>query len=400
MKNLVVLCMFSDHTQGVDTRSQSDFDVLFNKVGGDPVLAPTGSVRDAYTENSYGIVTLESTVLAWVTLPQPMAYYAGANSGLPVPGSYPHNAQRMVEDALALVDPMVDFGQFDADNDGYIDAIDIIHSGYGAEQGGAPPGSIWSHKSALPADWVSADNNSQGVKVKVFDYHTEAALWGSSGNSITRIGVISHETGHFFGLPDLYDTSNPPGDYAEGIGSWCMMANDWGFDGSQHRPPHFSAWCKIFLGWIIPTSLSLQTRYTLQQSETSPSAYIATNGFAPGEYLLIENREPVGLDSDIPHGGLAVWQIDELKADNTDEGFPGQSGWPQNGKHYHVALLQADGSYDLERGVNKGDSGTSSIPEARIGLDQTPNPARTRIKAATCSQPQIFCLKLAAPVQR
>ena len=246
VKNLVILCKFSDHTLGVQTRAPSDYNILFNQTGGDPVLAPTGSVRDAYKENSYAIVDIQSTVIGWVNLPQTMAYYAGTNNGLGQ--DYPNNAKKMIQDALAAADPVVDFGQFDTDNDGYVDAIDIIHSGYGAEQGGAPANSIWSHKSNLPSDWTSADTNALGQLVKVSLYHTEPAFFGINGTNITRIGVICHETGHFFGLPDLYDTDSS----SDGIGSWGLMGNSWGFDGSQTNPPHFCAWSKIFLGWTAP----------------------------------------------------------------------------------------------------------------------------------------------------
>ena len=352
--NLVILCKFSDHVFGTHTRAREDYDVLFNQPGGDPVLAPTGSVRDAYLENSYNLVTLQSTVLAWVTLPQSQAYYAGTNTGLGA--DYPNSASKMVEDALALVDPLVNFGQFDNDNDGYIDAISIIHSGYGAEVNGAPTNSIWSHKGNLPNDWTSADDNGSAVKVKVNTYHTEPALWGINGTDITRIGVICHELGHFFGLPDLYDTDATGGQSA-GLGAWCMMANSWGFTGDQLRPPHFSAWCKAILGWTTPFESLDPATFILGQAETFAHSAKITRGFPPGEYLLVENRQPVGMDVNIPAGGLAIYHIDESVGTNSNEGFPGQPGWPGNGNHYKVALLQADGLFDLERNANEGDAG-------------------------------------------
>ncbi len=354
VRNLVILCKFADHDFGVHTRLQADYEVLFNAVGGDPALAPTGSVKDYYHEASYGAITLQSTVVAWVTLPNSEAYYADGKDG--IRGTYPKNAQGMVKDALDLADALVDFGQFDQDNDGFVDSITVIHSGYASETGGGGGQWIWSHRWSLWAlpggNWTSQDSNGAGSKVKVYDYHTEAALWGTSGTGITRIGVICHETGHFFGLPDLYDT-----DYSSrGIGCWCLMANSWGFDGSQYYPPHLSAWCKAQLGWVRPTEVASGT-LTVPQVETSPTVFKVTEGFPAGEYLLIENRQPSGFDGLIPQGGLAIWHIDENKSGNNDEGYPGQGGWPGNNRHYQVALLQADGLYQLEKRGNNGDSG-------------------------------------------
>jgi M6 family metalloprotease-like protein len=352
IKNLVVLCQFSDH-DSTKIRPPEDYNVVFNTIGGDPTLAPTGSVKDYFTETSYGTVTLNSTVLAWVTLPNTEAYYANGQHGT---GSYPTNAQRMVFDALNLVDPLVNFGEFDADNDGFIDAITIIHSGYAAETGGGGGNWIWSHKWALWAvpggQWTSADNNGSGARVKVYDYHTEAALWGTSGSGITRIGVICHETGHFFGLPDLYDTDQS----SEGIGSYCLMANSWGFDFTQQRPPHFSAWCKQQLGWVTPTVITNGT-YMAPRVAQTPTVFRINAGYPAGEYLLIENRQPFGFEGNMPQGGLCIWHIDESKANNNAEGFPGQAGWPTNGNHYKVALLQADGLYEMEKGLNRGNAG-------------------------------------------
>jgi hypothetical protein len=55
-------------------------------------------------------------------------------------------------------------------------------------------------------------------------------------------------------------------------------------------------------------------------------------------------------------GGLLIWHVDEKQIEQRERGYPGQENWPRNGKHYQVALLQADGRYDLERGVNDGDA--------------------------------------------
>lgn len=351
ISNVVILIRFSDHTTRT-IPSASDFDIIFNAVGGDPVLAPTGSVRDYYLETSYGAMQLNSTIFGWVTLPETEAYYANGESGLSVV------VREAIQDALALADPLIDFSQFDKDGDGFVDSIAFVHSGYAAETGGTDafgtPQSnrIWSHRWTIPT-WTS----TEGIKVR--DYHINPGLWGTSGTAPGRIGVICHESGHFFGLPDLYDTSGA----GSGIGSFGLMANSWGFDNSQRYPPHFSAWSKIQLGWISPTVISASGVYSVPQAQTSGAViYKITEGYPAGEYLLIENRQPVGYDQKIPSGiggagGLAIWHIDENKPANNDPGFPGQAGWPENGRHYKVALLQADGAFGLERRQNRGDSG-------------------------------------------
>ena len=72
VQNLVLMLRFSDHGPGGQNRtlpSQSDVDLIMNAVGGDPTLAPTGSVRDHYLENSYGQLTIDSTAHGWLDMP-------------------------------------------------------------------------------------------------------------------------------------------------------------------------------------------------------------------------------------------------------------------------------------------------------------------------------------------
>ncbi len=264
-----------------------------NAIGGDPVLAPTGSLLDYYKTNSYGTMTLTSTVVAWVTLPQTEAYYGNGNDGL---GSAPNNGQRMAEDALNAANAVVNFGQFDSDNDGFVDSIDFIHSGYAAETGSGGGNWMWSHRWGLNSTRSSGDLNGLGVSVKASDYHTEAALWDTSGTNILRVGVIAHETGRFFGLPDLYDSDGT----SAGIGSYCLMANSWGFDGTQYHPPQLSAWCRQQVNFTVPTVIGAGT-YNIGRAETVSQTFKVNSGYPSGEYSapdgawhLRNSRDPGG----------------------------------------------------------------------------------------------------------
>ena len=193
LKNLVVLMRFADHEERT-IPSREDIDILMNSVGGDPSLAPTGSVRDVYAQSSYNQLTVDSTVYQWVTLPQTEHYYADDQNG------FSNVFVEALHDALDIIDqdPNFSFRDFDNDEDGTIDAITFLHSGYGAEwsstdcYGSSGSQRIWSHKWTMPSrlHWYSSDN------VRVNKYHVSPAVWGTCGSNIGRIGVIAHELGH------------------------------------------------------------------------------------------------------------------------------------------------------------------------------------------------------------
>ena len=206
------------------------FDSLFNQEGGDHLLAPTGSVRDYFRFNSYNSFDLVSTVTEWIDVPYTEKYIGNGKYGV----GYSDGVFRLgmaIRAALDIAADTINFADFDGDNDGEIDAITIIQSGYGAEfaeedcyTDNLPKDRIWSHKWSL-GTWTDPETGTQ-----VKDYHISPALWGSCGSNIGRIGVIAHETGHYLGLPDLYD-----GTGGNGVGSWCGMGNSWGFLSNQVR---------------------------------------------------------------------------------------------------------------------------------------------------------------------
>lgn len=131
---LAILVQFNDKPAQV---SASSFDgLLFGNY--------SGSLRDYYKVVSYNNLDLVTvnipSTLGWATAPQSYSYYVNGHNGM---GAYPHNSQRLVEDLVKALDPVIDFSQYDNNHDGFVDALFIVHAGAGAEYSGNN-NDIWS----------------------------------------------------------------------------------------------------------------------------------------------------------------------------------------------------------------------------------------------------------------
>jgi immune inhibitor A len=173
----------------------------------------------------------------------------------------------------------------------------------------------------------------------MFTYNMDPEI---QSGGLVHMGFFAHEFGHTLGLSDLYDW-----DYSSaGLGDWSIMAHgSWNNDGKT--PAHLDAWCKYKLGWIDVDTLTANLTHTeILQAETSPKAYrLWTSGGGGSQYFLVENRQKTSFDSYLPGEGLLIYHVDETVANNNNE------------NHYKVALEQADGNFDLENKVNRGDGG-------------------------------------------
>jgi len=314
----VVLVDFSDKAMAAST---AHFQDLFFSTG----VLPHGSVKEYYSEVTNGLITLDGTVVGPYRMPQTLAWYANNGSGIGKNGTA-FRSPTMAHDAAAAADAAVNFGPYDNDGNGYVDAFIVVHAGSGAEETGSL-GDIWSHKSTLASAYSTDGTNIYGYLTIPED---------------AKIGVSAHELGHLlFGFPDLYDT-----DYSsEGIGNWCLMSGG-SWNGGGDIPSHPSAWCKANQGWATVTNVTTNGPLTVHDVESSHSLYrLWTSGGSGSEYFLLENRQPIGYDTALPGNGLLMWHIDEAQPGNTDE------------THYKVGLLQADGNRDLELNHNRGDAG-------------------------------------------
>ncbi len=222
---------------------------------------------------------------------------------------------------------------YDNDDNGWVDALFVVHAGPGAEDSGGNPNFIWSHKwqthHPIPVD---------DIYVSVYSMEPEE----SGGGQLVTIGVFCHEFGHALGLPDLYDT-----DYSsDGMGYWSVMAGgSWGGGGA--RPVHFDAWCKFALGWVNPTVVEdLLDDEQIDAVEFEPDVYqLFSLGIPSYQYFLVENRRRQLFDYSMPGEGILVIHVDETVQNNSNE------------NHYKVIVEQADGNFDLEggRGADAGD---------------------------------------------
>lgn len=316
---VVVLAEFSD--RALQPGQAERFRDLFFSTG----VVSTGSVTEYYTEVTGGLVQIAGEVVGPFTMPQTLEWYANGNFGIGKPTGDPR-AQFLAADAAKAADASVDFGPYDNDGNGYVDAFIVVHAGSGGEETG-DSGDIWSHKWVLEEEY-------QADAAKIYGYLTIP--------EDAKLGVSAHELGHLlFGFPDLYDIDGS----SEGIGNWCLMAaGSW--NGGGDTPAHPSAWCKVKQGWASLTNVTSTETLTIEDVKNSRTVYrLWTDGADSTESFLLENRQQSGYDADLPGAGLLVWHVDDAKEDNSDE------------SHYLVGLLQADGARDLEQASNRGDGG-------------------------------------------
>ena len=87
------------------------------------------------------------------------------------------------------------------------------------------------------------------------------------------------------------------------------------------------------------------------------------------------NYQPSGIDAYPPSEGIEVFHVDESVVDgNSQLGYPGQSCWPWNGEHYSVALLAANGEYNLEQNVYNQDDDSCFVSDGVSILNATTSP--------------------------
>jgi len=378
-----ILFKFKD-TPAAELRNATQYDqVLF-------AASPTGAsagrpytYRSFYEQMSNGLLSVQGQSYGYAALDSNEVTYTGVPgtcSGSPAGttncnGYYSQQAfarmQAGLREALRKLDNQVDWTQYDSDGDGYVDLVAFIHPAIDGACGGATNNHLWSHRSYLTnafgsvVPYTTHSVNRQGVPIKVADYILETGVGGLDGcdpSQIMPVGTVVHETGHGFGLPDLYDT-----DYlSQGVGEWSLMGT--GNYSSPLSPSRMDAWSLSQLGWVTIVPLGSAGTHSFGAAPTSHTAfYLQVSGSNPrGEYFLLENRQAVQADTAmIEHncqvwyqspnppascgGGLLIYHVDstqiaqhDLDHDNT----------VNSGPIHGLEVVQADGFGNLDANLN------------------------------------------------
>ncbi|MDH3456361.1 MAG: M6 family metalloprotease domain-containing protein [Gemmatimonadota bacterium] len=343
--------------------------------------APPYSIHTYYREISSDSILVNGTVLAWTRISQPDSVYEGDCNGLCSTG----DMAALIQEVVQAHDDTVDYGQFDndgpdgipnsGDDDGVVDAIVLLHpevDGSCKNVNSSSVDNIWAHRFRY-SGWAGAplatnDLSGAGSPILVNDYIVQGGQGGDGGcqsNFPQAMGVVAHETGHLFGLPDLYDTDGG----TQGIGHWGLMGSgNWQ---EPTSPAHMEAWSQARLGWITEVVIASDTTLEISPIETSDTAFVVPIEGAD-EYFLLENRQRIGSDS-LMHGpGLLIWHVDTALINARRPSNRINATLPHG-----LALEQADGRTDLQQssGGNRGDAGDpfpGSAVNRRFGPFTTP----------------------------
>lgn len=341
--NATIPVLMGEYTDRSFIFSQSDFQTqLFG-------ANPTGSMTDYFDEVSYGQFHLTGTVYGAFASGNSAAYYASIDDGLS--NNFPNNGAGFVWDVASAADATIDFSLYDndgpdgipnsGDDDGEVDVLTVVCPG-GTPQGGEV--NIWAHASSLtgggaPSEYTTNDPASGGGFITINSYTVQQEERGDGSlDQMRGIGVWVHEYGHKLGIPDLYDRDGS----SLGLGRWCLMAtgNYGAGSGStdEDKPTHMSAWCKVKLGWVIPTEVSTAQTINIPPVETTPTIYkLWEDGFKGGRYFLLENRTQSGFDGDLYGEGMMIYHCNDL------------TGWDNSDDNFRIVdLEEADGQDELD----------------------------------------------------
>ena len=305
-RGLLILIEFNDKSF-----SRSDYKELLtdmvNKEGytGYDNQKYTGSVRDYFSDNSFGKFKPELDVYG----PYKVDY-----SQVNPRGSSTAGCRNIINAVLEAADKDINYADYDRDGDGVVDLVFFMAPGCGAHFSCNNSRYWWPHRSVIKARG-GATLKKDGVAFK--DYASSVEMYGwektlLGGHTIDGIGTICHEFSHVLGLPDFYDADySSSGGSSDDPGPWSVMAA--GTESDKGRTPvGYSLYERWAVGFVDePEKIEAEGSYTLDALYKEGKGYMMETP-VDNEYFLFENRQKNGFkwDASLPGSGMLVHRVD------------------------------------------------------------------------------------------
>ena len=235
-------------------------------------------VRGYFKDCSYRKFTPVFDVVGPIKLPQAHAVYGAGNDRMDL----------LLADACAAVDGMVNFADYDANNDGIVDLVYVIYAGHSANTSGNKDTNIWPKSGT-----ITISNKFDGKSIRRYGVSNE--LNGSEKTSknnkkINGIGLFCHEFSHTLGLPDIYayntDAENQDN---QGMEYWDIMDGGTGIRGGR-VPASYLAWEREVMGWMNIDELKNDiTINNLKSIDNGGKAYKIVNPKNSNEYIVLQS---------------------------------------------------------------------------------------------------------------
>ena len=292
-----------------------EFPDVRNDVSKDFVEKRFSQHLNAYVKQmSYNRVSLKIDVTKkWYTLPHSISQYKISSRNLEVDKS---RVRRIIDDALNAVDNEIDLSKYSF--------IAIVMGAKMTEYGmiglcGYPGMLGWGTEDVLKTK--SGQLVQGGVAIFSFQAH---------------LGTLFHDVAHILGgvkggkrmVPCLYDhdLQAKPGPMREtfvastiNMGFWDPMSCH--YVKRELPPPGISAWTKMRLNWIQPSKIRVikkdeKAEFILGPLEDGSSEILAAKiPISENTYYLIENRQPIGYDKNLPGSGVLIMYADDRIAE-------------------------------------------------------------------------------------
>ena len=281
-KALVILAEFQDTTFTI----QDTKEIFTNYLTNEGHFSDTRygqnqnykGVLGYFKDCSYGKFTPEFNVVGPVKLPKEQTYY----------GEGDDNIEALMEDACSAIDNIVNFADYDANNDGMVDLVYVIYAGHSANTSGNKDTNIWPKSGT-----IIISNKFDGKSIRRYGVSNE--LNGSDKTSknnkkINGIGLFCHEFSHTLGLPDIYAYRTPAENQNDqGMEFWDIM--DGGTEVRNGRvPASYLAWEREVMGWMkideLKDSCDIEN---LKSIDNGGKAYKIVNPNDSNEYIVLQS---------------------------------------------------------------------------------------------------------------